>query len=171
MNAILKNTIEETILFREIKYEDNQPLAGVIKSTMEEFKINRTGTIYYEPTTDHLFELFQSIPGSSYFVVELNGEIAGGAGIFPTDQLPDGACELVKMYIAPAARGKGIAKELIRLCITRAKELNYHSVYLESMVELKKAVKLYEYFGFQYLDKPMGNSRHTSTDIWMIKNI
>ena len=171
MDAILKNIMQENTVFREIKYEDNPALAGVIKSTMEEFKINKPGTIYYEPTTDHLFELFQSTPGSNYFVVELNDEIAGGAGIFPTDQLPEGVCELVKMYIAPAARGKGIAKELIRLCITRAKELNYHTIYLESMVELKKAVKLYEYFGFQYLDKPMGNSRHTSTDTWMIKDI
>jgi len=137
---------------------------------MEEFKVNKPGTVYYEATTDHLFELFQSTSGSNYLVVELNGEVAGGAGIYPTDQLPDGVCELVKMYIKTTARGKGIAKELIRRCINKAKELNYHSVYLESMPELKQAISLYEYFGFQYLNKPMGNSQH-AVDIWMIKNI
>jgi putative acetyltransferase len=137
---------------------------------MEEFNINRTGTVYVEPTTDHLFELFQSNVKSYYFVVELNGGIVGGAGVFPTDQLPKGVCELVKMYIKPSARGKGIGRELIRNCIDKAKELNYNGIYLESMFELKQAVKLYEHFGFQYLNKPMGNSQHI-TDIWMTKNL
>lgn len=164
-------TNENTIVFREIKPDDNQALAVIIRRTMEEFKIDRPGTIYVEPTTDHLFELFQSTTGSTYFIVELNGELAGGAGVFPTDQLPGGVCELVKMYLKPAARGRGIAKQLISRCIEKAKELNYHGVYLESMNELKQAVSLYEYFGFRYLEKPMGNSTHSSTDIWMIKEI
>lgn len=161
---------EDIIIYREIKQEDNLPLATIIRRTMEEFKINKPGTVYFEATTDYLFELFQSVTGSYYFVVELNDEIVGGAGIFPTDQLPDGICELVKMYLAPAARGKGIAKELINRCINTARSLNYHGIYLETMIELKQALRLYEYFDFKYLDKSMGNSEHI-TDLWMLKTM
>jgi len=162
---------KENIIFREIAHADNAALANVIRRVMEEFKIDRPGTIYVETSTDHLFELFQCAPRSTYFVVELNGAVAGGAGIFPTDELPGGVCELVKMYLTPVARGKGVAKELISRCLETAKELGYHSVYLESMPELKQALRLYEYFGFQYLDKPLGNSQHTSTSIWMVKTL
>ena len=171
LETFQSTVMEDKIVFRTMKYDDNAPLASLIRSVMEEFKINKPGTIYVEPSTDHLFELFASAPGGHYFVVELNGEIVGGAGVFPTDELPDGVCELVKMYLKPAARGKGIAKALISRCIEKAKELSYAVVYLESMTELKQAVKLYEQFGFQYLSSPMGNSQHTSTTIWMRKNI
>jgi putative acetyltransferase len=159
---------KNTIVYRELRQSDNPAIANIIRRTMEEFKINKPGTVYFEASTDHLFELFQPVEGSYYFIVELNGEIAGGAGIFPTDQLPDGICELVKMYISPSARGKGIGKELINRCISKARELNYHGIYLESMFELKQALRLYEYFGFKYLDKPMGNSTHI-TDLWLLK--
>jgi putative acetyltransferase len=161
---------ENTIIFRELRQGDNPAVANIIRRTMEEFKINKPGTVYFEASTDHLFELFQPVEGSYYFVVELNGEIAGGAGIYPTNQLPDGVCELVKMYISPSARGNGIGKELINRCVNKARELNYHSIYLESMFELKQALRLYEYFGFKYLDKPMGNSEHI-TDLWMLKTM
>jgi len=38
------------------------------------------------------------------------------------------------------------------------------------MFELKQAVRLYEHFGFQYLNKQLGNSQHL-TDIWMMKKL
>jgi putative acetyltransferase len=39
------------------------------------------------------------------------------------------------------------------------------------MPELKNALKVYEKLGFQYLDKPMGNSGHFGCDLWMIAPI
>jgi len=161
----------DKIILRNIRPADNAALARVIRKTMEEFKINKPHTVYFEPTTDALFELFQSAAGSDYFIAELNGEVGGGAGIFPTDQLPQGTCELVKMYLSAAARGKGIGKQLIAKCLVRAKELGYKQVYLESSSGLRRAIWLYERFGFQHLKAPIGNSGHTDTDTWMIKNI
>jgi putative acetyltransferase len=52
-----------------------------------------------------------------------------------------------------------------------AKENGYQTVYLETMPELSKAVKVYEHFGFQYLDAPMGNSGHCGCDLWMSKSL
>jgi putative acetyltransferase len=72
--------------------------------TLAEFGANHPGTVYYDPTTDALYELFQK-NGSIYYVAELNGELIGGAGIYPSDGLPAGTCELVKMYLLPQARG------------------------------------------------------------------
>ena len=49
----------ESIRFIEPK--DNVTLAAVIRAALTEFGANKPGTVYYDPTTDHLFELFQFI--------------------------------------------------------------------------------------------------------------
>jgi putative acetyltransferase len=161
----------EEISIRQIEQRDNEALASVIRRALEEFGANRPGTVYYDDTTDHLFELFQSTPKSAYFVTEKDGLLLGGAGIYPTDALPAGTCELVKMYLSPAARGQGLGRLLISQCLETAKANGFSQVYLESMPELKKAVGIYEQFGFRYLDSPMGNSGHTGCGIWMIKTL
>jgi putative acetyltransferase len=75
------------------------------------------------------------------------------------------------MYLTPTARGTGLGKKLIDTCLAKAKTMDYTQVYLETMPELKKAVSVYEKFGFTYLTGPMGNSGHNGCDIWMIKEI
>ena len=44
-------------------------------------------------------------------------------------------------------------------------------IYLETMPELKQALHVYEKFGFEYLNGPMGNSGHTGCSLWMLKEI
>jgi len=101
----------------------------------------------------------------------MNDEIVGGSGVYPTPGLPEGCCELVKLYLSPIARGKGIGKALIQQCFTSAKEFGYKSMYLETMPELSIAVGLYEQLGFKYLQGPLGNSGHFGCDIWMLKDL
>ena len=162
--------MQETII-RPIQVTDNAAMANIIRKSLEEFGITRPGTVYYDESTDHLFELFQSTPASAYFIAEQNGVIIGGAGIFPTDGLPAGICELVKMYLLPNVRSMGLGRRMINICLEVAKAKGYHSIYLETMPELKKAVSVYEKFGFGFLDAPMGNSGHTGCDIWMLKKL
>ncbi len=159
------------ITIRPIQPADNAAIANIIRRALEEFGANHPNTVYFDETTDHLFELFQSTPASAYFVAEKEGVILGGGGIFPTDGLPGGTCELVKMYLSPNARGMGLGRQMIGQCLQVAKENGFVSVYLETMPELKKAMSVYEKFGFTYLTAPMGNSGHCGCDIWMIKHL
>jgi len=153
---------------RSIQKNDNSPLAKIVRQVMEEFGVNLPNTVYTDPTTDHLFELFQK-DRAVYNVAEVDGKIVGGGGIYPTDGLPDGVCELVKMWLLPEARGLGLGRTMIEKCLQQAKELGFNKVYLESMPELKQALRIYEKFGFEYLNAQMGNSGHTGCQKWMIK--
>ena len=153
---------------RPIESGDNEALAKVIRTALAEFGANKPGTVYFDPTTDALYELFQT-PGSFYFVATQDEKVLGGCGIFPTENLPNGTCELVKLYVAKEARGTGLGKQLMEQSMSWAKENGYTHVYLESMPELKKAVSIYEKVGFQPLDHPLGNSGHDGCDIWMLK--
>jgi|YelNatPaOPRAMG01_1025707.scaffolds.fasta_scaffold00320_13 putative acetyltransferase len=156
---------------RPIEPKDNAALAIIIRTALEEFNANKPGTVYFDATTDDLYNLFQSHEKAQYFVAEYNGEILGGAGIYPTEGLPEGMCELVKMYLKKSARGKGLGKFLIDKCLQTAKEEGFSQVYIETMPELSKAVSVYEKFGFTYLTGPKGNSGHSGCTIWMLKNL
>jgi putative acetyltransferase len=155
---------------RPIEPGDNEALAKVIRTALAEFGANKPGTVYFDPTTDALYELFRT-PGSFYYVATIDEVIVGGCGIFPTENLPQGTCELVKLYLAKEARGTGLGKQLMEISLSWAKENGYTKVYLESMPELAKAVSIYEKVGFKALDHPLGNSGHCGCDIWMLKEL
>jgi putative acetyltransferase len=158
------------LIIRNICKEDNAVIASIVKNTLAEFGANHPNTVYYDPSTDALFEVFQT-PRSVYFVAELDGEVIGGGGIYPTDGLPADTCELVKMYLLPKGRGLGLGRTLIEKCITAAAENGFKKIYLETMPELKQALKVYAKFGFEYLKGPMGNSGHTGCSLWMLKEL
>jgi putative acetyltransferase len=160
--------MENDILIRKIEFKDNTALASVIRSSLAEFGANKPGTVFFDNTTDHLYEMFQK-PGSIYFVAESDGLILGGAGIFSSAGLPADTCELVKMYLQPQARGKGLGKLLIDKALEFATNYGYLQVYIETMPELRKAVSIYEKFGFKYLNGPLGNTGHFGCDVWMLK--
>ena len=159
------------ISIRTIIEKDNGDLANLIRATLKEFGANHPGTVYYDSSTDHLFELFNSTKRSVYFVAECEGKILGGGGIFPSAGLPGDTCELVKMYLLPEARGFGLGSRLINQCIDFAKQQGFRNIYLESMPELKQALKTYEKFGFEYIKAPMGNTGHFGCDLWMLKKL
>jgi len=158
------------VVIRNIQPSDNPFLARIVKNTLAEFGANHPNTVYYDATTDALYELFQK-KGAAYFVAELNGEIVGGGGIYPTDGLPDGTCELVKMYLLPHARGMGLGRTLIENCLAVAKDYGDQQVCLESSPDLKQALSMYAKFGFEYLKGPMGNSGHTGCSLWMLRSL
>ena len=164
------NNTMQHIKIRPIQKEDNAAVASVIRNALKEFGADKPGTVYYDETTDHLFELFQK-EKSAYVVAVEGNQILGGAGIYPTSGLPADTCELVKIYLAPAARGKGIAGKLMKYCFDTAFKNGFTKMYIETMPELITAVKMYEKLGFTYIKQPMGNSGHTGCDVFMRKEL
>ncbi|WP_442590585.1 GNAT family N-acetyltransferase [Pedobacter sp. AW31-3R] len=155
---------------RKIQPGDNKAMALIIRESLKEFSLDIPGTAYFDESTDNLSGAFE-IARSAYFVALGDDKIIGGVGIYPTDGLPEDTVELVKMYLIPAARGKGLGKMLMKKCIDLAGELGYKNIYLESMPELKSAVSAYEKLGFELLDKPIGNTGHYSCSIWMLYKV
>ena len=159
-----------SIVYRPIEKKDNDELSRLIKKVFEEFGIDIPGTVYTDPTTDALYELFQT-SGSVYWIAEENNVILGGCGIYPTVGLPEGYAELVKLYLSAESRGKGIGNTFMQKSIERAKEMGYTHLYLESFPALDKAVSLYILNGFTHLKKALGNSVHYACTIWMERKL
>jgi len=159
-----------SILIRPIEKQDNPKLTQLIKGVFIEFKVDGPGCVFSDPTTDHLYELFQT-QKSAYWVAIENETIVGGCGIFPTDGLPDGYAELVKFYLSTQTRGKGIGKELMQTAISWASDSGYTQLYLESFAAFGKAVGMYEKAEFKPIKHALGNSGHYACTIWMVKDL
>lgn len=155
------------LVYRSIRKEDDPEIALVIRTVLEEHGLARPGTVYTDPSTDHISELTNT-PGSCYYIVEDAGCVIGGCGIFPTEGLPEGCVELVKLYVLSSYRKRGIGRHLMQLSIDRAIQFGYRQVYLETLPELHEALDLYAFMGFKKLDGSLGNSGHFACDIWML---
>ncbi|MHB1922547.1 MAG: GNAT family N-acetyltransferase [Chitinophagaceae bacterium] len=160
----------ENLQIRKVQLEDNPILAKIIRETLSEYGANKPGTVFGDPLTDQLFQFFQQ-PDAVYLVAILDGHLIGGAGIFPLEGADATICELQKMYLLPYARGRGIGSHLLTQCLEFAQLSGYTQCYLESMPELKEALKVYEQFDFKYLDAPLGNTGHFDCTIWMMKTL
>src|SRR6185312_10162793 len=158
------------MLIRKIVTDDNSAMAGIIRNSLSEFNAAKPGTVFFDPATDHLSELFTQNK-SAYFVIEVNGEIAGGSGFFPTEGLYEDTCEMVKMYVSNKFRGKGFGQTLLEKCMEEAMKAGYKKMYLESMPELKNALAMYEKNGFHYIPAQLGNSGHCGCDLFMMKDL
>jgi putative acetyltransferase len=152
---------------RHILQQDNAALAFAIRHNIELLNLPTQGTAHSDPTTDDLYNLFRQ-PLSVYFVVQSDvGDVLGGCGIYPTQGLPNGCCELVRFFLLPQWHGKGIGKVLLQRCMDAAKKMGYKRIYLESFPDMQAAVHLYVKYGFTRLDSPLGNTGHYACNVWM----
>ena len=159
--------MHSAVIYREVKKEDNVPLARMIRQVFKEHDAPQSGTVFSDPTTDDLFGLFRKTR-SVLWVAELDGLPVGCCGIYPTEGLENKCAELVKYYLSESERGRGTGRQLMEKCIDSASNMAYQKLYLESMPHFSKAVRIYEKLGFRKLSGPLGNSGHTTCNIWML---
>ena len=158
------------MIIREIQLKDNAQIEKVIKQTFLEVGLPLVGTAYEDKETTMMYESYQA-EKEIYFVIEVDGEVLGGAGIKHHKDFEDNVCELQKMYFSSKIRGKGYGKLIFEKCLQSAKELGYNKCYLESASILKTAIHIYEKYRFKHLDKPLGSTGHYSCGVWMIKEL
>lgn len=162
--------MDEKLTIREVKPEDNFQLAKIIRDVFEEYHAPQNGTVYSDPTTDDLFQMFRT-QKSILWIAELDNQVVGSCGIYPTEGLSGNTVELVKFYLSPSSRRKGVGKKLIEQTIQSALDFGYKRLYLESFPEFSKAINMYEKLGFKKIAHSLGNTGHTSCGVWMTKEL
>jgi putative acetyltransferase len=158
------------IVIREIQRQDNEQIGAVIRQVFISDDYPKTGTAFADSQLDFMFEAYDK-SRSTYFVVEENGKIIGGAGVSQLENSVENICELQKMYFLNEARGKGLGLQMIEKCLATAIEFGYEKCYLETLPEMLVAQSLYKKVGFEYLCTPLGNTGHTNCPVWMIKQL
>ena len=86
-------------------------------------------------------------PGRGCFLVAvLDGDIVGMGGL---RRHADGIGELKRMYVEPSARGRGVARALIRGLEEAAAVNGFGEIWLETGTEQPEAIALYESSGYR----------------------
>lgn len=87
-------------------------------------------------------------PGGAFFVAELGGTLVGCAGWrrHGTD------AELKRMYTAPQARGRGLARRMLTVIEDSARAANLTRVILETGSKQPEAIGLYESAGYRRIE-------------------
>ncbi|HAA03413.1 MAG TPA: N-acetyltransferase [Syntrophobacteraceae bacterium] len=88
-------------------------------------------------------------PLGSILVAKENGETVGCVAVRP---LGDGICEMKRLFVQPAHRGRNLGRELALAIVEEAKRLGYKVMRLDTVVEMKEASALYRALGFQPID-------------------
>ena len=88
-------------------------------------------------------------PGGVYLVGYRGGAPVCGGGI---KRLPDGTCEIKRMYVVPQARRSGVARALLGALEDAARGLGYRIVRLDTGDRQPHAQAFYEASGFRRVD-------------------
>lgn len=84
-------------------------------------------------------------PGGALLLARLDDRPVGIIALRP---LGRGAAELKRMYVAPVARGLGLGRMLAEAVIDRAAELGHHTVRLDTLPSMDRAITLFRNLGF-----------------------
>ena len=91
------------------------------------------------------------VPERELFVARLDGAIVGSAHLVRPPRNNEAqafAAHLMHSYIAPYARGHGLARMLTAAVEERARELGYHVLNLDVRETQEAAIRLYELLGY-----------------------
>jgi len=100
--------------------------------------------------------------GGVIYLAKAGDEIVGTAALIPEGH---NVYELAKMSVTEQWQGRGISKLLLEACLRKATELGALKIELFSNHQLKSALKLYEKYGFVYIE--MNDSPFETADIKM----
>lgn len=82
-----------------------------------------------------------------------------------------GICEMKRLYVRPAARGRGIGGALARRIVTTGRALGYHAMRLDTVAGLQDAaLTLYRRIGFReiapYCPNPIPGAVYLELALW-----
>ena len=109
-----------------------------------------------------------SAPQGRLFFAEVDGRPAGCVGVRPLPE-SDGLCEMKRLYVSPEARGQGVGAALAMAAIKAAKEIGYKKLMLDTLPNMRMAVKLYRELGFTeapaYYQTPIEGTMFLTLDL------
>jgi len=129
---------------RPANNNDCENIANLVYGILREYNLKPDPEATDADIKDIEYSYFKR--GGTFFVLEAeDGTIIGAYGLYPVEEH---TCELRKMYLHKAHRGKGLGKFLLEDALSHARQLKFERMILETASVLKEAIALYKSYGF-----------------------
>jgi len=119
----------------------------------------------YQDELKHL-ETKYGPPDGRLYLADWDATLAGCIGLKRLDAT---RCEMKRLYVRPAFRGRHIAETLVTQILRDAREIGYTAMLLDTLPFLENAIHLYQKFGFYEIDcynnSPMADSIYMQLDL------
>ncbi len=124
---------------------DQEPAAALVQGMRDEIAALYGGLDLDGPDMPKAGPGELALPGGTFVVGIKDGVAVCVGGL---KRLPDGACEVKKMFVVEAARGRGVARALLEELERRARELGYAVARLDTGPLQPRAQRMYERAGY-----------------------
>ena len=129
---------------RPAKNKDCRKVTELVFGVLKEYNLKPDPAVTDVDIKDIEHSYFEQ--GGTFNVLEeKDGSIIGAYGLYPADRQ---TCELRKMYLHNSYRGKGLGKLLLEDALSKARQIGFKKMTLETASVLKEAISLYKSYGF-----------------------
>lgn len=132
--------------------DDHDPVRALVSSVLAEYRITPDPDDADLDLVDIDATYFSG--GTLDVVTDPDGRVVGSCGIV---RLDDERCELKKMYMLPAARGRGIGRRLLDRAVAFARGRGFRRIELTTASVLVEAIAMYRRHGFSPIQREMPN--------------
>lgn len=101
----------------------------------------------YAPAAGRLLLALQQIPGKAEEAI----------GCVALRSFEPDVCEMKRLYVRPAFRGQGAARQLAKELIVEARSIGYKRMLLDTLPSMQEAHKLYRTLGFREISSYQKN--------------
>lgn len=121
---------------------------SLIRTLFDTYEASQDSTICFQSFAEELDSLPGAYAGpSGILLLAMSG--ADPAGCIAVKPINNEVCEMKRLFVYPAHRGKKLGHQLVTAAIAFAKQTGYTTMQLDTLPSMEKAIALYKLLGFK----------------------